>query len=552
MAVKRKPAARNSLFIDGNSLTLDKIELFIKTNPLIEITQEAKKKINSSRELVEKWVEEGESIYGVTTGFGEFSNVKVSKKNIKKLQENLILSHSAGCGENLPPFIVKIMMLLRLNALAKGYSGIRYSTLKLLAGMIENNIIPVIPSQGSVGSSGDLVQLSHLVLTMIGKGKCLALSPAPPARFDSSETRRAGGFSKGNGDMLFNYNFSGETIINSKDALKRFKLKPVILEAKEGLALINGTQMMTAFAAYICFWANKLIKLADISAALSHEALRATDKAFDKKIHHLKPFPGQITTAENILSLIKNSEIRRSHLDNDTRVQDAYSIRCVPQIHGASRDAIEYVCSRVEIEMNSVNDNPIIFPETGEHIEGGNFHGQSMALAMDFMSIALSELANVSERRIERMVNGSLSGLPRFLALDGGLNSGLMIAQYTAASLVSENKVLAHPASVDSIPTSANQEDHNSMGSIAAQKCFKIMENLKNVLAIELFTAAQAVEFLKPLKCGEGTSIVYNVIRETVPPLTEDRVIYNDIKNVLKLIKNDYLLNSVESRIPLK
>ncbi|HVO74325.1 MAG TPA: histidine ammonia-lyase [Ignavibacteriaceae bacterium] len=528
MAVKRNHFIRPSLFIDGNSLTLEKIESFLKTNPTVEITPEAKKRINSSRELVEKWVMAEESIYGVTTGVGEFANIKVSKKDIRKLQENLILSHSAGCGANLPPFIVKIMMLLRLNALAKGYSGIRHSTLRLLAEMIENNIIPVIPSQGSVGSSGDLVQLSHLVLAMIGRGKVQLIK------------------------NIIDPDAGCEKEIKAEEGLRKFKLKPVTLEAKEGLALINGTQMITAYAAYICHLANKLIKIADMSAALSHEALRATDKAFDKKIHLLKPFPGQLTTAENILKLIANSEIRRSHLDNDTRVQDAYSIRCVPQIHGASRDAIEYVCSRVEIEMNSVNDNPIIFPETGEHIEGGNFHGQSMALAMDFMCIALSELANVSERRIERMVNGSLSGLPRFLALKGGLNSGLMIAQYTAASLVSENKVLSHPASVDSIPTSANQEDHNSMGSIAAQKCFRILENLQNVLAIELFTAGQAVEFLKPLKCGDGTSIIYNTIREVVPPLIQDRVIYNDIKNVLKIIKNDYLLNSVESRIPLK
>jgi histidine ammonia-lyase len=528
MGAKHSKTPRSSLFIDGNSMTLEKIESFLKTNHAIEITQEARKRINSSRELVEKWVQEEESIYGVTTGVGEFANIKISKKDIRKLQENLILSHSAGCGTNLPPFIVKIMMLLRLNALAKGYSGIRLSTLKLLTGMIENNIIPVIPSQGSVGSSGDLVQLSHLVLAMIGKGKVQLINDinAPDAGCEKE--------------------------IKAEEGLRKFNFKPVNLEAKEGLALINGTQMITAFAAYISCRANKLIKIADMSAALSHEALRATDKAFDKKIHLLKPFPGQLTTAENILMLIRDSEIRRSHLDNDTRVQDAYSIRCVPQIHGASRDAIEYVCSRVEIEMNSANDNPLIFPDTGEHIEGGNFHGQSMALAMDFMCIALSELANVSERRIERMVNGSLSGLPRFLALNGGLNSGLMIAQYTAASLVSENKVLSHPASVDSIPTSANQEDHNSMGSIAAQKCFRIMENLQNVLAIELFTAAQAVEFLKPLKCGAGTSIIYNVIREAVPPLTHDRVIYNDIKNVLKLIKNDYLIDSVESRIPLK
>jgi len=515
------------LFIDGSSLTLEKIEFFLKENPSLIVTREAKKKINASRNLVEKWIAKAEVIYGVTTGFGEFANVNISKENIKKLQENLILSHSVGCGGNLPPFIVKIMMLLRLNALAKGYSGIRYSTLELLIGMIENNIIPVIPSQGSVGSSGDLVQLSHLVLAMIGKGKVQLTK-------DINDS-----------------DVSKEKIIDAKSALKKFNLNPVILEAKEGLALINGTQMMTAFAAYISLKAKKLIKLADLSAALSHEALRATDKAFDEKIHKLKPFPGQITTAENILNLIKDSEIRKSHLENDSRIQDAYSIRCVPQIHGASRDAIDYVCSRVEIEMNSVNDNPIIFPETGEHIEGGNFHGQSMALAMDFMSIALSELANVSERRIERMVNGNLSGLPRFLAVEGGLNSGLMIAQYTAASLVSENKVLAHPASVDSIPTSANQEDHNSMGSIAAQKCYRIMHNLENVLAIELMTAAQAIEFLKPLKCGKGTSIVYKRIREVVPPLEKDRIIYDDVKKVLSIVKDDSLLNSIEKKIKL-
>ena len=527
--------AKVKLLINGSSLTIDKIEFFLKSNPEIIISKECIKRINQSRKLVEKWVENGEVIYGVTTGFGEFANINISKKNLRKLQENLILSHAVGCGENLPPKIVKIMMLLRLNALVRGYSGIRLSTLELLIAMINKNIIPIIPSQGSVGSSGDLVQLAHLVLAMIGKGKCIFPS-----------------LSQEEGDILNDSNASTEKIINSKEALKRYKLKPAILEAKEGLALINGTQMITAFSAYISMRAKKLVKLADISAALSHEALRATDKAFFEKLHLLKPFPGQLASARNVLSLIKNSEIRTSHLKNDPRIQDAYSIRCVPQIHGASRDAVDFVLSRVEIEINSVNDNPIIFSETEEHIEGGNFHGQSMALAMDFMGIALSELANVSERRTERMVNGALSGLPRFLALNGGLNSGLMIAQYTAASLVSENKVLAHPASVDSIPTSANQEDHNSMGSIAAQKCYKIMQNLENVLAIELLTAAQAVEFLKPLKCGYGTNIIYKKIREVVPPLTDDRVLYNDVKKVLRLVKDDSLLNAVEKKIKLK
>ncbi len=519
--------ATKKLIIDGDSLTLDTIEVFLKTNLKVELSNQSKKNIKKSRNLIEKWIDKGEVIYGVTTGFGEFANVNISRENLQQLQENLILSHAVGCGENLPPAIVKIMMLLRVNALAKGFSGIRLQTLELLINMINNNIIPVVPSQGSVGSSGDLVQLSHLVLAMIGKGRVQIVK-----------------------DVL-NENASSVKIIPAKNGLKKFNLEPVKLEAKEGLALINGTQMMTAFASYIAIRAMKLVKIADISASLSHEALRATDKAFDARLHNLRPFPGQLTTARNVLKLIDKSEIRKSHIKNDTRVQDAYSIRCVPQIHGASRDAVDYVCSRVSIEINSVNDNPIIFPETEEHIEGGNFHGQSMALAMDFMGIALSELANVSERRTERMVNGNLSGLPRFLATNGGLNSGLMIAQYTAASLVSENKVLAHPASVDSIPTSANQEDHNSMGSIAAQKCYRILHNVQNVLAIELMTAAQALEFLKPLKPGKGTRIVYNEIRKVVKSLKTDRLLHPDVKKIADLIRDDVILNSVEKEIKL-
>jgi len=517
----------DKLLIDGKSLTLDQIEFFLHHNPDIIISKESIARVKKSRALVEKWVDSDESIYGVTTGFGEFSNVRISKENIQKLQKNLILSHAVGCGENLPPFIVKIMMLLRLNALARGYSGIRLETLQLLINMMKHNIIPVVPSQGSVGSSGDLVQLSHLVLAMIGRGRVQLVKD------------------------VMDDNAPSVKIISSKAGLKKFGLSPVALEAKEGLALINGTQMMTSFAAFIAIRAKKLIKLADTSAAVTHEALRSTDKAYDAKLHQLRPFPGQITTAKNMLALIRGSQIRKSHLKNDIRVQDAYSIRCVPQIHGASRDAIDYVCSRVNIEINSVNDNPIIFPETEEHIEGGNFHGQSMALAMDFMCIALSELANVAERRVERMVNGALSGLPRFLTNNGGLNSGLMIVQYTAASLVSENKVLSHPASVDSIPTSANQEDHNSMGSIAAQKCYRIMNNLQNVLAIEFLTSAQALEFLKPNKPGIGTSAAYSAIRQVVKPLDGDRLLYDEVKKVAELIKNDTLLTAVEKVVKL-
>jgi histidine ammonia-lyase len=515
------------LKIDGKSLTLELIDRFIRENQKVVLSDNAVKRIKIGRKLIDKWVHSGEAVYGVTTGFGEFSNIRISENDTKKLQRNLIVSHSAGVGENLSPLIVKIMMLLRANALASGNSGIRLSTLEHLISMINCNILPVIPSQGSVGSSGDLAPLSHLVLAMIGEGDVQIVKNVLDENSGSVKT------------------------ISSKAAFKKFNLTPVILGAKEGLALINGTQMMTAFASWICISAKSLIKTVDISSALSHEALRGTDKAYDPRLHQLRPYAGQITTAKNMLELLKGSEIRESHLKGDIRVQDSYSIRCIPQIHGASRDTIEYVSSLVGIEINSVTDNPLIFPEEEDHIEGGNFHGQPMALAMDFMAIALSELANVSERRIERMVNGALSGLPRFLMKNGGLNSGLMIAQYTAASLVSENKVLAHPASVDSIPTSANQEDHNSMGSIAARKCFQILKNVQTVIGIELMTAAQAVEFLKPLKCGIGTNLAYRCIRKTIPPLTHDRILSQDIKNALRLVENGEVLRSVEKVVKL-
>lgn len=520
--------ARKKLIVDGKSLTLDKIEFFLKDNPIVSLSNESKKNVIKARKLIDKWVEEGKVIYGVTTGFGEFANVSISKKDIEKLQENLIVSHSTGVGDPLPPFIVKIMMLLRVNALASGHSGIRLETLELLIAMINNNIIPVIPSQGSVGSSGDLAPLSHLVLAMIGKGEAQIYKDV----------------TKDNQHKL--------KVLKSSIALKKFGLTPVKLAAKEGLALINGTQMMTAFASYICIEAKRLEKIADIAGALSHETLRGTDNAFDLRIHKLRPFPGQVAVAKNILAMIKGSEIRESHRENDPRVQDSYSIRCIPQIHGASRDSIDYVCSRVAIELNSVNDNPLIFPDDEAHLEGGNFHGQPMALAMDFMAIALSEYASVSERRTERMLNGSLSSLPRFLAKNGGLNSGLMIAQYTSAALVSENKVLAHPASVDSIPTSANQEDHNSMGSIAARKCFQILKNVHSVLAIEILTACQGLEFHKPMIYGKGTEIVYKEIRKSVSPLLADRIIYKDIEAVKEMILKNNLLDEVLKKINLQ
>ncbi len=515
------------IIIDGKSLTLNQIDNFLHNNCKIEISKEAVKRITRASKLVDEWVKKGETIYGVTTGFGGFSNVRIDKKDIGKLQENLILSHTAGVGNLLPSFIVRLMMLLRINALASGHSGIRLQTLQLLIDMLNNNILPLIPSQGSVGSSGDLAPLAHMVLAMLGKGR-VEINDSP---LDENKYHKK--------------------IMSARSALKKFGLKPVQLNAKEGLALINGTQMMTAYAAYISIEANKLVKIADIAGALSNEALRGTDSAYDLRIHRLRPYKGQIDSASNLQKLLKGSQIRASHKYNDPRVQDAYSLRCIPQVHGASRDAINFISRQVETELNSVTDNPLIFPDKKDYISGGNFHGQPIALAMDFMAIALSELASISERRTDRILNGSLEKLPKFLAHQGGLNSGYMLVQYTAAALVSENKVLAHPASVDSIPTSALKEDHNSMGSISSRKCYDVLQNTTIVLALELLTAAQAIEYHKPLKCGLGTQVAYEIIRKAVPPLKKDRLLKDDIDRVIRLVKEGTILKSVENKIKL-
>ncbi|HLP17318.1 MAG TPA: histidine ammonia-lyase [Bacteroidota bacterium] len=506
-----------TLRLDGSSLTIEDVYL-ASTSPMkIAIAPSSIQAMKKSRRLVEEWLERKESIYGVTTGFGEFSNVHIPIDKIEELQENLIMSHAAGAGTMLPPDIVRGMMILRINALAKGFSGIRPSTVEFIVKFFNAGLVPVVPAQGSVGSSGDLVQLAHMTLAFLGRGSVME------------------------GSLLH--------IKPAEDALKRVGLKPIRLSAKEGLALINGTQMMTSFASLIIHEAELLAKLADITAALSVEALRGTDRAFDPKIHNVRPYPGQMASASNLRRLVAGSQIRESHRINDTRVQDAYSLRCAPQVHGASRDALGYVKQIVSVEINSANDNPLIFPDEREHLEGGNFHGQPIALAMDFAAIALSELANISERRIERMVNGSLSGLPRFLTKNGGLNSGLMIAQYTAASLVSENKVLAHPASVDSIPTSANQEDHNSMGSIAAQKCRRVLRNAQTVIAIELLTAAQAIDFHKPLRAGKGTEAAYKTVRKAISFITHDVLLYDEIQKSVALVRSNTVLKAVERAI---
>lgn len=494
-----------TLHIDGNSLTLDALVAAARdTTVRIELTASACERVHRARTVVEEWERENKVIYGVTTGFGEFANVVIPPGERENLQENLILSHAVGAGDLLSDAAVRAMMILRVNALAKGHSGVRVETLQTLCAVFNAGIIPAVPSQGSVGSSGDLVQLSHIALVLIGKGRC----------------RHEGGLAE------------------SADILAAHGIRPVRLQAKEGLALINGTQMQCAVGSLALHKAQRLADLADVCGAFSADVLRSTDRAYDARLHALRPYHGQQESAARLRGLMHGSAIRESHRTNDTRVQDAYSIRCMPQVHGASRDALRHVRSVFDVELNAVTDNPLIFPEDGDHVEGGNFHGQPLALVLDFLTIACAELANISERRIERMVNGALSnGLPRFLTRNGGVQSGMMIAQYTAASIVSENKVLAHPASVDSIPTSANQEDHNSMGSIAANKALRVVENVQTVLAIELLCAAQALDFLRPLTTSATLERIHACIRTRVPFAETDRILHDDVAAVRELIE---------------
>ncbi|MBK8983099.1 MAG: histidine ammonia-lyase [Ignavibacteria bacterium] len=504
---------QNKLFsINGSNLTVENSIQIVMSGQKIKLQKSAEKNIKASAAMVKRWIAKNEVIYGVTTGFGEFKDVKISQKDSKILQRNLILSHSAGVGKFIPDIIARLMLLFRINSLAKGYSGVRPDLIQRLISIFNSGIVPLIPSKGSVGSSGDLSPLSHLALLLIGEGLC-----------------------KLNGN-----------ITKSSIALKSKKLKPFELSAKEGLAMINGTQMMSAYICKSIFDAEYISKLADISGSMSLDALRGTDKAFSDKLQSVRPHPGQKKSAANLRKLLKGSEIMRSHRDCG-KVQDAYSLRCMPQVHGAVKDTISHCKKVLETEINSATDNPLLFPESGEHIEGGNFHGEPLAFIADFLAIAVSELGNISERRTARLLDGSLSGLPRFLIIKGGLNSGLMIAQYTAASLVSENKVLCHPASVDSIPTSANQEDHNSMGSVASIKCYDVINNVKNIISIEFLCAAQGLDFLRPLKSGAGTEKAYSYIRKFSKHIKEDTITSDQILNFSGIIYNTDFIDEVEN-----
>lgn len=494
-------SSKKSLHLDGRSLTLhDLFRVARSSSTEVKLDQSAIAEMQKSRAWVDNAITNKKVIYGVTTGFGSFKNKFIESDKVDELQLNIIRSHASGVGESLREDQVRAAMLLRANSLAAGHSGIRVEVVEKLLELLNKKVYPFVPSQGSVGSSGDLAPLCHIMLILLGEGECI----------------------------------ENNIRIPTSDIFKEKNISPISLSAKEGLALSNGTNVQTAVLALAAYEAHFLLEMTDLIAALSVEVLFGSDKPFEKNLNEVRRQKGQIETAEKIRSILKDSPTIGSHRDCD-RVQDSYSLRCIPQVHGACRDTIAHVIKVVEREINAITDNPIIFPDEDYAVSGGNFHGEPIAQVADFLKIALAELSNISERRIAKMVDSNTSeGLPPFL-IDGenaGLHSGLMIPQYTAAALVSESKVLAHPASVDSIPTSANQEDHVSMGTIAARQAAAILQNTKNVLAIELLNNTQAYEFRKPLKLSSKTGELYDEIRKFIPPIDKDRPFYLDIEKI--------------------
>jgi histidine ammonia-lyase len=500
----------SALQINGNDLSLGDLRQAVYEHRPVELANDARAKVIAAREVVEKLLRENRVAYAINTGVGKLSDVHIEPAQNRQLQVNLIRSHSAGVGEPLSQIETRAMMLLRANSLAKGFSGVRPEVIDLICAMLNKDVHPVVPSQGSVGASGDLAPLAHLALAMIGEGHV----------------------------------WSDNTRTSSAEALQRAQIKPLVPEAKEAISLINGTQAMLAVGTLSLLAAETLAATADVLGAMSLDALHGTDVAFDARIHDARPHSGQTQVASNLRRLLAGSEIRESHKDCG-RVQDAYSLRCIPQVHGAVRDTLEFCRKTFEIEMNSAVDNPLVFVKSkgeGDIISGGNFHGQPLAFALDYMAIALSALAGISERRIERLVNPALNeGLPPFLAPDAGINSGFMMPQVTAAALASENKGLAHPASVDSITTSGNKEDYVSMGMAAAIKLKRVIANTTNVLAIEACAAAQALDFLLPLKSSQPLQKAHAAIRNVSPKIEHDRVFAEDFAKLAELIRADAL-----------
>src|SRR6478609_6739803 len=498
----------NTYYISTDLLSFEVLEEVISHHKLIALSENVKTNILKCRKYLDsKMASHSEPIYGINTGFGSLCNVKISNENLSKLQENLVKSHSCGTGDEVPNEIVKLMLLLKIQSLSYGHSGVQLKTVERLVDFYNNDILPVIYTQGSLGASGDLAPLAHLSLPLLGEGEVW---------------------------------FEGKKV-NSAEVLRDFGWKPIVLKSKEGLALLNGTQFMSAYGAHILIKAYKYSYLADLIGTISLEGFDGRIEPFNELIHYIRPHKGQIVTAQRITEFLDGSEIITQEKKH---VQDPYSFRCMPQVHGASKDAIDYVRKVFKTEINSVTDNPNIFVEADQIISGGNFHGQPLALALDFMAIALAELGSISERRTYQLISG-LRGLPAFLVDNPGLNSGFMIPQYTAASIASQNKQLATPASVDSIVSSNGQEDHVSMGANAATKCLKIMENLERILAIELMNASQAIEFRRPLKSSEFIEMFLKSYREEVPLVHEDRILHYDIQNTVAFLNSFQLEEEV-------
>jgi histidine ammonia-lyase len=497
--------------VNGTALSLDEIASVASGCERVEISPIVRPRVTSARKLIEQIIARDAVVYGVNTGFGKLSDVRVAHDELRQLQLNLVRSHACGIGAPLSEPEVRAMMLLRANVLTLGFSGIRWEVLELLCEMLNRRVHPVVPEKGSVGASGDLAPLAHLALSMIGEGEVFLDGQRMP----------------------------------SAEALERAHLKPLQLEAKEGLALLNGTQAMHAVGGLALLRAKRLARVADVSGAMSLEALKGTPAAFDPRLQNARPHPGQKAVAEHLLSLMEDSEIRQSHLTDDPRVQDAYSLRCMPQVHGAVRGALAHCEDILLIESASATDNPLVFsvagsgdPGHGDVISGGNFHGAPLALAFDYAGIAIADLMSMSERRTDRLVNPDKSeGLPAFLARQPGVESGFMIAHVAAAALVNEARVLAHPASVDNITTSGGKEDHVSMGMTAALKLRSIVDLVENLLAIELLAAAEGLEHRRPLKAGRGVERAFAAVRKVAPPLVHDRPLSGDIARVAEAIR---------------
>ncbi len=500
------------VILDGKHLTIEQVHAVAHEGARVRIAESSIEKVNTCWGFVEEMIASGEAIYGVTTGIGEFARIRVSPEMGAQLQKNIVYSHAAGTGDFQPIEVVRASMVLRINTLCKGYSGVRLSTIQTLMEMLDKGVTPLVHEKGSVGTSGDLSPLSEVALVVIGEGEAY---------------------------------YKGERMPGEK-AMKQAGIEPVKLSYKEGLGIINGSQMATGQSALIVYDAERLMKNALIASAMTIDALKSVEKAFDARLHEVRPFLGQNIAAEGLRILYNGSEIMA---DKSGKVQDGYSLRCTPQVLGPSLDALQYVRRQIETEMNSAADNPLFFPDSRTHLAGGNFHGQPIGMAMDFLGIALAEVADLSERHINRLLNPVLSGLPDFLVEGKGVNSGLMVAQYTAAALVSENKVLAHPGVVDSISVSADQEDHVSMAPISVRKCQEILKNVQAVIAIEMYAAAQAMDFRRPHRPGRGTSAAYRKLREYVPFLEKDRPLYPDINKIEELVRGNEVLGTVEAEV---